>query len=421
MSISTVDRDAAGAPYAGEAADGGPMPVAPHMPRGSENHGGASLDHGTQENDGTPENRGTHGARRTCFRFAGSMAPTPISPMPPDDATGKLRLPMPPGEPTGKSGLPMPPGDATGKSGLPIPSGVGRLRERLEDYRRRRAKQAGWTRRFVPTGLAALDAALPHGGLPCGAVTEILADDVGVGAMTLSLRIAARCVGMIGDDRGLGTGSGGLGDPTGKPSLPMPPGMTSPRSAPGSARADQDDRRYLVVVDTGNDFYPPAARQHGIELDRLIVVRVRRRKEAFWVVDQALRCRAVAVVIAALPQLDDRQSRRLQLAAESTGGIGLILRSARRRMKSFAAVRMRVEGVSCTDFGAAGLGVFERRVPCLPRSGGMGIRMLRESSIHASAAREACYPTGSMPPDRRSHGQAALAHATRRIRSCLPQ
>ena len=46
MSISTVDRDAAGAPYAGEAADGGPMPVARHMPRGSENHGGASLDHG---------------------------------------------------------------------------------------------------------------------------------------------------------------------------------------------------------------------------------------------------------------------------------------------------------------------------------------------------------------------------------------
>ncbi len=35
------------------------------------------------------------------------------------------------------------------------------------------------------------------------------------------------------------------------------------------------------------------------------------------------------------------------------------------------------------------------RVPCLPRSGGMGVRMLRESSIHASAAREACHPTAS--------------------------
>ncbi|MCH8149421.1 MAG: hypothetical protein IH987_15805 [Planctomycetes bacterium] len=283
-------------------------------------------------------------------------------PMPPDDATGKLRLSMPPGEPTSKSGLSMLPGEPTGKSRLPMPPGVGRLRERLEDYRRRRAKQAGWARRFVPTGLAALDAALPHGGLPCGAVTEILADDVGVGSMTLALRIAGRCVGMVGDDRVLGTG---LDDSTGKLRLPMPPGKISPTgaagpSAPGPARADQDDRRYLVVVDTGNDFYPPAARQHGIELDRLIVVRVRRREEAFWVVDQALRCRAVAVVIAALPQLDDRQSRRLQLAAESTGGIGLILRSARRRTKSFAAVRMRVEGVSCTGSGAAGSGVPER-------------------------------------------------------------
>jgi len=84
MSISTVDRGAVRAPYASEAVDGGAMLVTPHMLRGSENYGGASLDHGTlenhgtSENDGTHEDRGTHDARRTCFHFAESMAPHPF-------------------------------------------------------------------------------------------------------------------------------------------------------------------------------------------------------------------------------------------------------------------------------------------------------------------------------------------------------
>ena len=68
------------------------------------------------------------------------------------------------------------------------------LRDKLERYRHRRARQAGWVERFVPTGLTPVDAALPRGGLPCGAITEILSENPGVGAMSLAMRTFSRMV-----------------------------------------------------------------------------------------------------------------------------------------------------------------------------------------------------------------------------------
>ena len=176
---------------------------------------------------------------------------------------------------------------------------VRKLRAGLERYQYRRARRAGWNRRFIPTGLAPLDAVLPSGGLPCGAITEILSDTPGVGAMSLAMRFAAR------------------------------------RSA----------QRVVVFVDTLADFHPPAVRPFNLAMSRLVVLRTTGERDALWAVDQSLRCPGVAAVIAPLTGIDQRQSRRLQLAAESSGCTGLILRPSRRRSHSFAAVRMLVEGV----------------------------------------------------------------------------
>ncbi len=198
---------------------------------------------------------------------------------------------------------------------------VQQLRDRLERDKQRRARRAGWTRRFTPTRLAPLDSALPHGGLPCGAITEILADGFGVGAMSLAIRIA---------------------------------GNTLRQTAVHAASAGSaEDGRRIVLIDTFKDFYPPAVRQHGVALDRLIVLRVTRAREVLWAVEQALRCSAIAAVIASFVQLEECDSRRLQLAAESSGCLGLILRSASHRSKSFAATQMLIEGVRAEEWMGA--------------------------------------------------------------------
>lgn len=90
-------------------------------------------------------------------------------------------------------------------------------------------------------------------------------------------------------------------------------------------------QRTLVVVDSGADFYPPAAAALGVSLAETIIVRPRTEGDALWAVEQSLRCRGVGVVLARLKQIPDRQFRRLHLAAEQGAGIGVLIRPANQR------------------------------------------------------------------------------------------
>jgi protein ImuA len=82
----------------------------------------------------------------------------------------------------------------------------------------------------------------------------------------------------------------------------------------------------VVILDRQRRFYPPAAAAWGLDLKHLIVVRAANRADELWALDQSLRCRAVAAAWAPLDHLDPRWFRRLQLAAEETGTLGLLLR-----------------------------------------------------------------------------------------------
>lgn len=167
------------------------------------------------------------------------------------------------------------------------------LTRQIDDVRTR------WRPRDVrfATGIAPLDEAL-DGGLARAAIHEFLAPRLGSAARSLALGAAARA------------------------------------ALPG---------RKIMLLDIENDFYPPAAVRMGISLDDLIIIRVRRASEALLVCEQALRCRAVAAVVAPLREMDAYVSRRLQLAAETGGGVGLFIRVSRDGGHTFAATRLRVD------------------------------------------------------------------------------
>jgi protein ImuA len=102
---------------------------------------------------------------------------------------------------------------------------------------------------------------------------------------------------------------------------------------------------WVFYIDTGGDFYPPAAAQLGLSLERLLVIRTQRTADALWVCEQALRCKAIAAVVLPIRTVDARVSRRLQLAAETGGGLGFLLRSELRGGHTFAATRLRLDPV----------------------------------------------------------------------------
>ena len=301
---------------------------------------------------------------------------------------------------------------------------VRRLQGMVKTHRRRWAKQTGWTRRVVPTGLIALDRALGDGGLPCGAVTEILAHAPGVGATSLALRIAAAADRAFGgglsakaNTRGAVDGAYGCESAVNRISRSrVAHAQHDPSPTRRGGRIGVVDGRHrrngggrtggtgeggssaIVFVDTAGDFYPPAALGYGIALDRLIVIRPARQADAFWATDQALRCPAVSVVVASLSLSDSRLSRRLQLAAESSGSIGVILRPANQRGPSFAAIQILVEGVGEGEYGE-GLGDVDVSLSRIT------LLKVREGRPVAPFLLDLCHETGdvlvhSVPVDR---------------------
>ena len=102
----------------------------------------------------------------------------------------------------------------------------------------------------------------------------------------------------------------------------------------------------LVIADSLQQFYPPAAAAMGINLSNLIVLRATghtNEEDLYWAIDQSLRCPAVAAVWCAIEHIHERWFRRFQLAAESSGTLGLFVRPPRAAQQpSWAEVQWRV-------------------------------------------------------------------------------
>src|SRR5713226_811754 len=87
--------------------------------------------------------------------------------------------------------------------------------------------------------------------------------------------------------------------------------------------------------------YGPGLDGSGIALEQLITVAAARGREVLWAMEEALRCRAVGVVIGELRARDFDQvaTRRLSLAAAAGGTLGIILRTMPDDAPSAAATR----------------------------------------------------------------------------------
>jgi hypothetical protein len=137
---------------------------------------------------------------------------------------------------------------------------------------------------------------------------------------------------------------GSASTPSPDPCSPIP----DPRSLAAECDAHTTTGRpWIFYIDTLGWLYPPGAAQLGVPLERLIVLRGVHGAAALWAAEQVLRCRAVAAMILPVQQLDATAARRLQLAAEHGGGLGLLLRRQAEGVAgaTFAATRLRFDSL----------------------------------------------------------------------------
>jgi protein ImuA len=186
---------------------------------------------------------------------------------------------------------------------------VSRLREEIRRLERRPARRSG----VVASGLVDVDAVLPGGGFPRGALSEL---------------------------------SGGRA--SGKTAVAL------------ALFASLEPHELAAYVDGRAELYPPAAAERGVDLARLLVVRpaaaapaagaparpLADARAALWAAEALLASGAFAAVAIDVPvgaEIEGRDAvaRRLQAAAERGGAVGLWL-SAGSGLRVPASVRVEV-------------------------------------------------------------------------------
>lgn len=150
----------------------------------------------------------------------------------------------------------------------------------------------------IETGFDALDALLPGGGWPVGALTEILVEQQGIGELWLVMPALAR-FGLNG--------------------------------------------RWQAWIAPPYTPYPPSLLAAGIDLGSTLFVRPDHVMDTLWATEKMLRSGTCGAVLAWPETNDFRALRRLQLAAEQGRCWGILFRAARLASQpSPAALRLRL-------------------------------------------------------------------------------
>ncbi len=171
----------------------------------------------------------------------------------------------------------------------------------------------------IASGFAALDAELPGGGWPCGALTEILPQHEGIG----ELRILGPALAQL---------------------------------------ATQG--KFIAWIAPPYLPYAPALAAAGIALERIVIVKTSRNGDSLWAAEQALHSAACGGVLAWPREIRYTQLRRLQLAAGCGRSLAVLFRSTQAAREPTPAV-LRI--ALATSVGGLALSILKRRGAPLSR------------------------------------------------------
>ena len=185
----------------------------------------------------------------------------------------------------------------------------------------------------LATGFAELDAQLPGGGWPRGALTELLVDGSGLGEISLLLPALFRL---------------------------------------------REEGGWTLLVAPPHPLHAPAWAAAGADLAKLLVASPADERDALWAMEQALTSGAPGAVLGWAPRLDGRAVRRLQVAAAASPAATFLFRPlAAAREPSAAPLRL---ALAASSHGRLAVDILKRR------------GMPSASTLHLAPPRPASWP-----------------------------
>jgi len=191
-------------------------------------------------------------------------------------------------------------------------------------------------RQTIATGHDALDHELPGGGWPCGALTEILGRQDGIGELQLLLPALA-----------------------------------------GLTRAG----KRVVWLAPPHVPYAPALAAAGVDLVHLAVIRAPGRRDALWAAEQALRAGPCHALLAWFRQARFEELRRLAVAAEASRALVALFRPGEvANEPSPATLRL---ALAPEESGGLAVRILKRRGPAADAPVHLPVRLTQFGPLHA--------------------------------------
>ena len=190
---------------------------------------------------------------------------------------------------------------------------MGALEEILQRHPVWRGGTLAYGAQALTSGFAALDSELPGGGWPAQGITEVMADDTGVGELALLM--------------------------------------------PAFARLTSAGKR-AIWISVPHIPYAPALAAAGVDLANLLLVQPPSRRDALWATEQALRAGSCQGLVTWLPKVRYAELQRLAVAAQASRAVAFVFRPlAARAESSPACLRLALEPAGA----ALGVYILKRR------------------------------------------------------------
>lgn len=98
------------------------------------------------------------------------------------------------------------------------------------------------------------------------------------------------------------------------------------------------DGGMIVWIGSFPTLFPAALKAFGLEPDKIIFINLKKNEDRLWTLEESLRCEQFSAVIGEIGDINFKESRRLQLAAEKSRVTGFILRQPQKKTSTIACV-----------------------------------------------------------------------------------